>query len=285
MPTTPKFPTSITVNGIVAEIVTERYRFGESLTQGPWREIVYQVDGADAANFIDSLMGLVRPKGTYGGGAKYTKPHQFPKNEVLYCVEAHAEPVGVCKPGLYLHDSDFCHVTARYEVPRLDFNGFDTQHTPDGQSAIPWTTWAITGKTRIVQVPRDAIQVAGGEPPLKDQPRRVHVEEMRLTYHYVPYMPLGIVRPLAKRVNQSQFLDWPEGQVLFDEYRMERNQASDGTTVQTIELVFLAQDHDWNEVPQDEDMGYTVAKGASNDEYMYPYDDLSPLLNLTGFFA
>lgn len=287
MPATPPPPpTELDLFGIKAQIFWDGYRKGESLQHGPWRDILYLVSWPESDDFIDRLMGLVRPVGGKGGTIQRTPPHQYVGNTVIYCVEAEGNPLGVPKPDAKLYASDLCVVRAHYEVPQFDIAGFNNDVTPG--TAVPWGEWEVTGEPTEYPLPVSSIVYEGGAGnvnPTKEFPFEVIDETMRLTVHQVPAMYLDMIRSLKGTLNDTPFEGWDRGLVHFKRYSLTRTIMADGTYTIKAALDFLARAVDWNMMPKDADAGpigaaaWDFVKGKTSGNRPYGYGELNNLLN------
>lgn len=283
MADTPEPGSILTLNGIDAEVMADGYRKGSTFGGGPWREIRYLVNWDQSDAFIDALIGLVQPT-IPGQPISRTPPHQYPGNTILYCLTADVDPAGTARPdAARLFAADKAIVRARYEIPRTDIGGGNWSSNTVTGTSYPWSTQTVNGRTRIIQVPAEALKdktTGGAAPEAKPFPLRVNLEEIVVTYEMVPYIYLPSLRNLAKHVNIAAFMGWGIGQVLFDEYRFSRQIMSDGSIGQKLELIFLAQSILWNSLPKEDDLDHAEVEGKASNTPPYPLADLTPLLTM-----
>lgn len=288
----PPPPTKLTLNGIDAMIYWDGYEKGESLQHGPWRDILYLVDWQLSDNFIDSLMGLIRPVGGKTGTWFRQLPHRYTGNTVIYCVEARGTPLGVAMPDEKLYASDLCLVRAHYEVPTADMFGDQGQIAPGGgdfgADSIPGSEWEVIGEPTEHPLKSLSLVFEGdNKPPGEDFPLHVIDETMRLTVNQVPAMYLDDIRLMSGSLNDTTFRGWGRGQVLFDRYHYVRTVSPGGEPTVRLTMEFPARKVDWNMLPKKVIAGPVAAgnwdfvKGVGGGARPYAYAELN---NLLAFF-
>lgn len=253
--------------------------------QGPYFNVEYLFDNwADSDNVMYSLLG----KTTYiAGSVVKGGPHQHPLNPNLYCraaevVEGYGQPI-LNTNGLPNYTGGF-KVRATYRMGTLDgqINPSDDPNNfnqIDPTTPLLWCTQEIDHETEVITVPNHSYKWSTGliaNIPIKVE---IGLTIMKLTFHQLPYMPMGVARNLRGRINSKTFLGASKGTVRFRGATTIRDFSSDGTVVQKVAMTFVERDYDWNYYLRPDSFTWdTINDGAGNHPFMYA--DLTPLIKL-----
>lgn len=108
-----------------------------------------------------------------------------------------------------------------------------------------------------------------------------NITVMSLTFPKLPYIPMYWIKTLRNKLNKYTFLGCDPETVLFIGGRTSRHWNTDGTAVQSVELVFENRDYSWNLIPR---IGYGPGVWDyavdSNGNMIYQLADFSPLITL-----
>lgn len=251
--------------------------------QGPYYDVEYQIDDWTLGDaFANSLLGLGR-----------TNPHRHPLSINLACVSAVVEGRG--RPSLspsglpaYL---DGAFVRATYRAPLIlglptasDDPGWVNQI--DASTPILWCTQEMDYEIETITHPNttnykfesDSLKLA--IPFQLD----MHVTILNLTFHRLPYLPMGVVRTLRGRINRGTFLGAADECVLFRGARTQRDYNTDGSINQRVQMTFVERDVSWNKFlrPDKIDWDYVTdgTTTAGSPTRRYTKADLSPLVRI-----
>jgi hypothetical protein len=282
MPIIPMQPgVTISVNGIVCQIIADGASKGIEDGSGPYREVVYQCNYSDSDNLCDSLKGIGGVVGGAGGARIRPLAHGYPGNERLRCSSVRAIGVGPAGPDVKLLTFPYAHVTATYRVPVWDSLGQDFLNSFGGQ-AVPFAEMRVRGYTENVPIPRTALKNPGGDAPSITMHKKVAMKQYIFVINYLPYLPEGILDPLMGKVNAAAFWFVPRGRLLFDEWDSDITIDSDGNTNQRVEMRLTRRlPAEFNEVPTSTGIGWELLDSANGSgDTLYEYADFSPLLNI-----
>jgi hypothetical protein len=284
--------TSVTVQGISADVLVDGYRKGIVQGEGPWREVVYILPWDDSDAFMDALMGYASASPGPGLPIVYGVPHAYPGNDRLYCMEVNAEPIGAGQPapdaldsnGLIdaslskLFSSDWAKVTARYQASRIDFQGIETA-TAFGGQPVPWSTDNIRGYVQTYPIPAGVIKAEGTDEP-NDKPfeLRVNEEEWTRKRYMQDYLYTDLARSLGGTVNSKPIWGNPIGTMLLQPFDANSGLQTDGSRSSELSMSWLFRPIDRNKKLSK--VGTDIAwvrqvDGSGN--YPYPYADHTPL--------
>lgn len=254
--------------------------------QGPYYNVEYLfASWADSDKVLYALLGQT----TYIAGVVVKGgPHQHPLNPNLYCcaaevVEGYGLPV-LNTDGLPNYTGGF-KVRATYRMGTLD-GSINYSDDPAGVNQIDpatpllWCTQEVDHETEVITLPNHQCTFfsdgKAANVPVKIE---VGLTILRLTFHQLPYLPMGVARDLRGKINSKKFLGAAIGTVRFRGATTIRDYSSDGSIVQKVALTFVERDHDWNFVFRPDTLKWDglVAPGGLSP---YTYADLTPLVQL-----
>lgn len=255
---------------------------------GPFYRVQYHINNYSDTNiFIGTLTGEVTQSGGLGGSTARVAPHRHPLAPLLSCASATlVEPLGepVLSADGYPDYDGGALIQAEYRATSLEFgpavnllNGFD----PD--TPILWATQELDFGSETYTIDRGDFKYVGG--PLDGEPTGVAakisipITTMVLTFHKLPYMPMGAVRSRIGKVNDAVFLGAEAGCVLFKGAKTTREFNTDGSIVQKVQLVFEERTalHKWNWLPNRKKFTWYEVKDSDN-ERMYKATSLTALV-------
>lgn len=226
--------------------------------QGPYYDVVYKFDSwADADAVANAMAGYTVRLGSF---TSRVAPHQHPLSPNLYCSGLRIAGVGqpvLNSNGLPNYSQGFT-VTTQYRAVTStgQFNYADDPqylHQIDSATPILWCTQEIDSTTQILSLSNHQYKFkTSGKLTGIPQPVRIHMTIMRLTFHKVPYLPMGAFRNYRNKINSVLFLGAPAGSVLFNRYNTVREASTDGTMNQRVTVEFHERDQHWNDMPNPE---------------------------------
>jgi hypothetical protein len=259
--------------------------------RSPWARVLYSIDSYDDSDdFCNALMGFGTSTGPITG-ITVTRgvPHAYPLSTNLYChsatvVEGLGQPI-LNSDGYPRWDGGAL-IQAEYRPAPMDFSGGENpNHQIDPATPIPWCTQELDHSSLAFTLTNSKLKYTSGPAGVIDQPTEVYVKFeipitiMTLTFHKLPYLPVGIIGDLSGRVNNATFLGKPAETVLFKGSKTNREWNTDGTVVQRVTLTFEARhaDHPWNSLPTASDPTFYPVAGTGGVK-MYKTANLLPLV-------
>jgi hypothetical protein len=271
-----------TLNGIAFKILEEG--FSKGIDQGgPFYRCIFMIENWDDTDaFCNALMGFGTSTGPITG-ITVTRgvPYAFPTSPNLYTVSAtvvqglgklttNAESL----PG---YDAGAL-VACEFRPPPYNFSGADNpNHNIDPTNPLTWCSqelsWSSETKT---------ISAAATVPPSIPASITIHNLVMTLTFHKLPYLPMGIADSVIGCVNSTLFLGVAAGLVLFKGPDTHRDFNTDGSVVQEVKMVFHKRPsaYPWNSGPSRLNPYTFVPVKDSNNNPPFRTADLNVLLNL-----
>jgi hypothetical protein len=274
-----------TLNGISFKILDEGFSKGVD-QGGPFYRCLFMIEDWDSSDaFCNSLMGFGTSTGPITG-ITVTRgvPYAFPTSPNLFCVSAtvvqglgklttNAESL----PG---YDAGAL-IAVEFRPPPWNFSGADNpNHNFDPATPIAWASQELSFSSQSFTLPNSKLKFTATNDPTDVYVKfEIPITIMTLTYHKLPYLPMGVVSNLSGRVNSGTFLGKPAETVLFKGCTSSREFNTDGTVVQRITLTFESRhaDHPWNSLPSGDDPTFRPVSGLGGVK-MYKTADLSPLV-------
>lgn len=254
-------------------------------SQGPYYLVQYLFDDwADSNAVLDELKGTVT---RVGSNTFRSLPHQHPLFPGLFCTAARCtglgQPVANASGhpqfnGGFLIEAEY-RTGASEAVPAPD--GQEDAHQIDPQEPILWCTQELDFATESIVIPHHSYRWGSSLGVLAEVPVKIEVgvTTMTLTFHRLPYLPMGVVRAKRGRINDRPFLGADEEKVRFVGAKTTRDVSSDGGITQKVQLVFQERDQSWNKLlKKDKLIWETLYDDDGNT--MYEKTDLSPLIRI-----
>ncbi len=266
--------------------------FSKGIDQnGPFYRVEYDIaNWGDTDAFINALLGAASVTGGPGGTVTRISGHQHPLSPNLYCQSAEVVE-GVGKPltnvNGYPSYAEGAIVRAEYRAPRYDIastreNSFNQSPT---DPPIAYATQELDFGTETYTIANNQYLFSSGPEvnKLLGIPARIQIPltTMVLTFERLPYIPMVAARALRGRVNSSTFLGAAAGLVLFEGCRSSRSFNTDGSVVQSIQLVFKERDaaNPWNSMPSRRTAVWYPVEAIGGAK-LFLTADLTPLVQL-----
>jgi hypothetical protein len=254
----------------------------------PWVRVVYMIDSYDDSDeFCNALMGFGTSTGPLSG-ITVTRgvPHAYALSTNLFCASATVID-GLGKPILnadgYPQWEGGALIQAEYRPAPMNFSGADnTNHNIDQSTPLTWCTQELDHSSQSFTLPNSKLKFTATNDPTDVYVKfEIPIIIMTLTFHKMPYLPMGVVANLSGRVNNATFLGAPAETVLFKGAKTTREWNTDGTVVQKVMLTFERRhaDFPWNSLPSGDDVTFRPVTDK-NGVKMYKTADLSPLVQL-----
>jgi hypothetical protein len=290
MPTYTAFPTDPAaqpkLNG-VPYIELEGLEEGND-ERGGWARKPYLVDWANRFAFLRGLRGTSALQGAAGTPWIRGLPYQYPDDPTMYCNSVTIQPEGELQltvPISYPYAKVM--VTFRPPTwdpqPAIDDPYFLNQFDPD--NPIAYATQEIDFGAEWMTVPRGNLyfisdsSLVGEKVPAN---KRMTILRMTMTWHELPYLPMGQFQQLADTVNATTFLRCESGTVMCEGLKTTRERSSDGKIVQRVTVSLKWRKHDWNMFLKPDgtwDLVYFGTGGTpDSSKPIYDYRDFRPLL-------
>jgi hypothetical protein len=258
--------------------------FSKGIDQtSPFVRVIYKIDSYEDSNdFANALMGFGSSTGPISG-ITVTRgvPHACPLSTNLF---AHSATVieGLGQP--ILNSNGFPQwdggalIQVEYRPAPFDFAGGENpNHQIDPTNPQTWCTqelsWSSETKT---------ISSAATVPASIPASITIHNLIMTLTYHKLPYLPMGLADSVIGCVNSTQFLGAAAGLVIFRGPDTHRDFNTDGSVVQEVKMTFAKRPaaYPWNSGPSRLNPYTFVPVKDSNNNPPFRTADLNVLLNL-----
>ena len=250
--------------------------------QGPFYTVSYYFNNwSDSDTVANELRGYTSRTGTT---TLRTPPPQHPLSTNLVCVDVAIEGVGnaiLNANGYPNYDAGFfAHATYR-AIPFMPYATDDPygNNQIDPNNPILWCSQELDFEDEVYVIERSKYTWAGSglatDIPVKVT---VGVTTMSLTFHQLPYLPMGSVRSLRNCVNTVAVLGVAIGKLWFKGCKTTRELNTDGTMCQKVMMIFKERDIEWNKYIKKDGTWDYLLDGSSNK--VLPQADLTPLLQV-----
>jgi len=254
---------------------------------GPYYKVSYYIaNWANSDLVANELRGYTSRTGTT---TLRTGPHQLPLSPNLCCVNVEIEGLGnpiLNAQGYPNYDNGFL---AHCEYRPIPFLPYATD--PNNQNQIDptnppllWCTQELDYETEEYVHERNqytwiTTDSLNGKP--SGIPVRVSlgVTTMTITFHQLPYLPMGLVRSLRNKVNSVTLLGCAPGTLWFRGSRTTRDKNTDGTICQRVTMVFKERDVDWRMFLRKDKIAWAKVQDGSGN-LVLSSADLTPLLQV-----
>lgn len=259
---------------------------GEWLVQG------YFVPWEYRRTFARDLLAPTQIIGGPDGSWQISTPYRYPEEDEngnpiqLYAFTIQGQSEGTLTvPSNPIEYSDaFIQVT--YRVPPFMASGaidpfFINSFTQDPleNSALLWADQRLGSAYQEIPETENSYYWEGTVVKANTSvARRIQIQEMIITFHRVPYMPITKFRLFQDSLNDREFLGCETGTVFFGGATTERKSWVDGSVTQTVQMIFRWRTEDWNKyfrpsTKKWEFLNLTKNSGAVADR-IYKYKDL-----------
>lgn len=243
---------SITINGVSCEEIADG--FEEAIDQaGPHAIKAYLCDWSSRYSVANGLVGFSSVSGSGDvPTATIVPPHLYPESKNMYCHTVSIRGGGKPTQGTKQIQWEKAIVTANYGVAQwgaIDDPSGANQFSPDEK--FVYATQELDFGGEYITIPNQAYEYFDGTTRTKtgqDFGIFVPIIELNLTFHRLPYLPMGSARTAVQSpLNDRTFLGAAAGTVRFNGCRTKRTASSDGTIVQEVTFSFSHRPTaDWN---------------------------------------
>lgn len=195
-------------------------------------------------DFFDVVSGLPPTQVPLPGGGTTPKivPLQHPRYPRMYASRIYGEAFGEPSPSstslIDLHSH--VRVAVDFEAPTFptDFGG---------QNDLPYMKKAVKHGGKYVTIPGRRMTFTNDEE--LDHDYGVYVPQDVYVYTFYQCTTLGedVIRPMVGRINDTEFLGFPVGQLRFDGWDSDEETSVGGVKTYVRTLSFTYQDHHWND--------------------------------------
>jgi hypothetical protein len=240
------------------KVMAKGYTIGGGQNAQTRAVVPYLVAWDDAFTFVNQAMGF--PSAASVGPIVQTDAYRFPPSPTLMASDFEIEPCGVdgvTGPMLGLNPGEFwthAKITLTFGTPTYVVGGAGSADDPNNLQQLDPSN-PLTYCTQSVRLSGRAETVQGGYElddtfeQVKGPMTVIQVEaQLVLTFPRVPFLPWQKIYPYIGRVNDVPILGVPRGQLLLEGTDIEATSTSAGLINQSVQLVFSAQDHDWNAI-------------------------------------
>ena len=234
--------------------------------------VPFQCRYADRFEVYKGLAG-----GTFYAGGVVVRylPFAYPPSPSLYCMGISGGR------GVKLASSEgwpawkLWQFQAKFQTPAWGIENGDND--PSGE---PWTTTRVRVSAEVTEVPLGTFLWTSGSQSGQQVPESglgilVPRNEISMTRHWVPYVPLADVNGYIGTLNNSPIVmsdyTYPKGYVLFAGFNATESVDTLGNRTYEIEYVLLGSTtHDWNKLLA-KDMVYRYVNTAADASGSYPF--------------
>lgn len=257
--------------------------------QGSWAHKSYIVNWGDRFDFVQGLRGNSGLQADAGSAWIRGIPFQYPDNAALY-----AGPVSIRPEGELLNKIpiawQYAVVTVTFRTPTWDYLPTDDPfnlNQIDPNTPIPYAEQELDAAVEYMQVPTGGLVDINGHTLLQAVYRRVGVLRLIITFHDLPYIPMGKIQALIDKVNDATFLGCARGTVMIESVKTARRRSPDGTILQGVILALKWRQQDWNKITLSDgtwDLPYKKLSNGdpdtTNPVNLYQYTSYTPILFL-----
>jgi hypothetical protein len=264
--------------------------------QGEWARKPYGVAWGDRWTFMRQARG-VSAMMVFGGTWLRDFPLQYPDNPSLYAAGFEVnKAIGKLKTGGPMSYDDAV-IVVHFREPIWNYQPLDdpfylnslSQDAGENQN-LQYCTQELDTTVEWYPVPgNQAVYYSQSNPALNNTQVNVPLSvpvtviQMVLTWHDMPYLPLGRVQTYADVLNAGTFLGNPRGTVKMDAVKTSRKVLPDGKPGQDVQLVLKWRKQDWNKYIQPDCTFEYVCFGRANGQpdttkMTFAYVDMAPLL-------
>lgn len=251
------------------------------------------VDWTNAFVFHDQVLGF--PYAPTVGTIVYTLPWQFPGAPLakMYAITCEIEPVGIngeplsgtygMSPGEFFQKA-FCTVEfknrAFLQAPSDDPGGLNQL---DPTNPIAFCDQEISGGAKMVtRKGLGYLYDDGSSKPVIGDFGVVEPEcKLSLTFPWLPFQPWQTIQSLVGSVNLFPLLGCAKGTILFEEFSTKAQATTQGLMGTQLRYGLSWQPDEWNKLPNASGTPTLVKRNDGSGLRIYPYQDLSALLNFS----
>lgn len=276
----------VTYPTVTAKIKAMGYEKGITESDMTWRTITYQI--FDLTNvlaarksdlFIDALKGYTSAGIiTAWDVSKYSAPHRYPTNTMLWCVDARATHLGMAKPAPNLHETNYVEIVARYEripyaIVATDGTTIEgNQNTSRlGDNVYPWLTVRKSKSSKTYRLNRSSLKSEDdADSVMGDFQIQIPIITYHLTYHRVPWNGDDFDDALFGTVNNATVFGKAAGTLRYEGAEADPTSIGRGETGYDVTV-----DLGWNKFGWNKDIPLTRAGAETvtfvDNEAQYPY--------------
>jgi len=235
-------------------------------------------------------MGVSSQSGGLGGSWQRKIPLSYPDAPGIFAKTAEIKPNGAWKLTTPISFPQAI-VTVTFRSPDWNYatsedpfflNSFSQD--PVENSALLYCTQELSAGAEWISIPgAKAVYEVSGDKVTTSISRRFMVIRMVMTWHKLPYMPIGQLYNFVDVLNNDTFLGRPRGTVMMEDVKTTRERDAEGNIVQKLMVSLKTRKHDWNEVIQPDGTWDAVCFGLSGGlpdttKKQFGYIDFKPLL-------
>lgn len=254
------------------EVFSEGYRISGGRKESLRATVPYLVLWQDAFTFYNEIMG-----------DRGTAAYALPASPNLYADRADIEPIGQ-KDGVWTNlgltpGEAFTHARITVDFTVSDWNPLGTTSFQlDPSNPISYCEVEVDHSVKVETEKGGGFEFADGEPLVGDVGRLVVESKLVLTFPELTSLPWQLVRPYLGKTNSVAILDCPIGTLLLEGTKIKFEPGPLGVRNQSVQLVFLYQDYDWNFKPRKNGVLAKVRRKGDTSKSIYESVNFSTLL-------
>jgi hypothetical protein len=222
-------------------------REGVTRSGGPGATVRMRCLFEDHYDLVRDLMGT---SVVVGGSIVRTPPFAYPASTNLYCTEIPEISGGKKKFFSSFFPSDGNWIASKYSYLTVVFTPIPYDFDGSGPAGQPWTSLHIGVSGEFLSMPQSHYKFADGVPTTTGVGKVVPQQEISLTRHFLPYLPVVEMDAQVGKVNGADFtigaFTYLAGTLLFLGGENEYQRDTAGNTLMDLDYKFLYRKVKWN---------------------------------------
>lgn len=250
-------------------LTEEEYGFSEGISEsgGLYASVPYLVAWADRFTFANQVCGVSVYNGTVW---TKTPPEPYAPSTNMFARSVDIKGTGepIISPTDTTQGWSHAICTVRYQTPQIGYgtggdpgNYNSLGQTTDERAALEWCDQEIMDAVEWYSLPEakmfwDTYNAPPGPPdPNGGPPRamimtqpvrvRVAIQNMGITYHRLPFLPMNLSQAYAGSLNSSTIFGCAPETVMFLGFRTNRIMDTSGQIVQKAQMGFKWREKSW----------------------------------------
>jgi hypothetical protein len=233
-------------------------------------QVAFLTTNANLPDFVGVVAGQPPEQIPLAGGGSMPRivTLKHPRYSWLYARRIRTEAFGTPSATSTALDDLHSHVRIVVDFESLPFN-------PEAGEDAPYMKKTVKGTVDYVTIPGRRMTFSNDEEIDQDTGVSVGKDTYVLTFFQCPALRDDVIRPMVNKINDTDFLGFPAGQLHFDTWEGTEDVSMAGTRVFTRTIQITYQDHHWNDFFRKDGVLDTPNDAASNPVYEHAeFNDL-----------
>lgn len=256
------------------EVLSEGYKISGG-RKAPLRAVVpYIVKWEDAFTFVNEIMG-----------DRGTPAYALPASPNLLAENFECEPIGQKDGGPWTNEGlspgeafTYARINVEFTIPEWNPLG-STSFQLDPANPQSYCEVEVDNSAKVETEKGAGYEFDDGTPLVGDVGRVVVETRLTLTFPELSSLPWQLIRPYLGKLNDSALLDCPTGTMILEGAKIKFEPGPTGVRNQSVQLIFLYQDYDWNMKPRKNGVLALVRRKGDTSKRIYSYASHSTLLS------